>query len=141
MFKRGQNRFKILLEKSFFLPGCVSNNCVSWSFRGSGKIMVKPITEVCNSECAATLWLFLFKTKNQQLCCLEGLGHNVLPNKTNRDYEKGEPSLFSGNSSATHNQPPPKKCQKKQNSINSWHNFFDLSLVDRVNYNSICSPI
>ena len=57
--RRLKSQFKMLLEIYVVLPDLVQNKNVSTSIKGK-----RIVTNVCNAQHAATLWMFLLKTKN-----------------------------------------------------------------------------
>ena len=71
-------------------------------------------TTVKSAKLAVTFGIFLLRTKNLQLCCLEVMGHIVY---TSFDYEKPSPFLknFLHQSQSSTSEPEPKKFKTSPN--------------------------
>ena len=75
--KRRRNQVKILLEMSFVTAVVVQDKSVSMSLHE--KVMAKTVTNVCNSQSAATTWKGLLRIKNRHLFIFTVMGYIAWP--------------------------------------------------------------
>ena len=88
---------------------------------------------VKSSKPAATIWIFLFRTKNQQLCCLAVMEHIVLQERRVVTTKKKNHLHLWRNFSANHNQAHPNLNQKRLHWVQIWNKRIRFLLVDDSN--------
>ena len=91
-------------------------------------------TTVKSAKPAATFWIFLLKTKNQQLFCLAVKEHIALPERRIAITKKKNHLNFWRKFSANHNQAHPNSNHKRTNRVQIWNKRIHFLLVDDLSH-------
>ena len=87
-------------------------------------------TTVKSAKPAATFWIFIWRTKNRQLCCLAVTVHIVLQERRVATRKKKSHLHFWRNCSTNHNQAHPNLNQKRLKRVQIWNKRIHFLLAD-----------
>ena len=91
-------------------------------------------TTVKSAELAATFWIILLRTKNQQLWCLAVMEHIASQERRVAITKKENHLRFWRNFSANHNQAHPNLNQKRTNRVQIWDKRIRFLLADDLSH-------